>query len=240
MRKLALLGAFVVAIVAIAAPASATPPDPESDLVDGHKIWICHATRSLSNPYVKILIDVAAWSDAEDPDDPNDHGLHHTRTKEGVTWSDYALDDPADECVLDPPPPPPGLRCPSGDVVDQVIYFDGSKLVDNDPLQTVSVTVEAGTYGVILGSSDDPRGPNVQPNEQWRANFDGEVTGFSADLPDTGVAEENSTYVGSIELTSSVDEVTAEHWEYVNGPAPTANSVVPEYICLTERNGVRG
>ncbi|MGI9608674.1 MAG: hypothetical protein ACR2NL_00115, partial [Acidimicrobiia bacterium] len=100
MKRMALVAALAMAITAIAAPAMATKPDDSSGLEDGHKITICHATRSLSNPYVKITIDIAAW-DIEDPDS-NDHGPeHHKRTKDGVTWADYALENPEDECVLD-------------------------------------------------------------------------------------------------------------------------------------------
>ncbi len=112
-------------LAARAAPAAATKPDQGTDLVDGHKITICHATRSLSNPYVVITIDLAAWNN---PDDPNYHGDNHTRTKDGVTWSDYVLAEGA-ECELPPPPP-------SCDNADFIVEFSGAKLVRNDSSQT--------------------------------------------------------------------------------------------------------
>ena len=106
-KRVGLALSLALLIGAISAPASATQPGTDPDLVDGHKIWICHATRSLSNPYVKILIDIAAW-DIENPDS-NDHGpLHHLRTKGGITWGDYALESADDTCSLPPPPDEPG------------------------------------------------------------------------------------------------------------------------------------
>jgi len=99
MRKLGLLTIVGCLVAVFAFPAFATKPDAESGLESGHKITICHATRSLSNPYVEITIDIAAW-DVADPDN-NDHGpVHHERTKDGITWGDYVLDDPTSECSL--------------------------------------------------------------------------------------------------------------------------------------------
>ena len=101
-RLLIALAAITALVAALAVPAGATKPDPGSGLEDGHKITICHATRSLSNPYVEITIDIAAWND---PSDDKNHGDHHTRTKDGVTWHDEILTD--GECPAVPPPPPP-------------------------------------------------------------------------------------------------------------------------------------
>ena len=62
------------------------------------KIFICHVTNSLSNPWSLIEIDVSAW----DPtgQDQNSHGPHHTSTKGNppITWSDYGPVDPAVGC----------------------------------------------------------------------------------------------------------------------------------------------
>jgi len=105
-RKLGLVAAVAMSVALVALPASATKPDPGSDLVLGHKIWVCHATSSLSNPYVKILIDQAAWN-AADAGKGHSPQLHE-RNKKGVTWADYALDDPSEQCVIgngDPQPP---------------------------------------------------------------------------------------------------------------------------------------
>ncbi len=95
MRKLGFIVTVMALIGGLAIPALATNSVPDS----GHKITICHATRSLANPYVKLTIDVAAWT-IDDPD-VSDHGPHHTRVKDGVTWSDYVLGDPTAECSLD-------------------------------------------------------------------------------------------------------------------------------------------
>jgi hypothetical protein len=66
--------------------------------VDDHQITIRHATRSLSNPFAEITIDVAAWND---PSDPDHDALHHTRTKNGTTGWDYVWDE-GQECTLPP------------------------------------------------------------------------------------------------------------------------------------------
>ena len=232
MRKLALVAALVLATVSIAIPASATKPDSGSDLVSGHKIWICHATRSLSNPYVKILIDIAAW-DIADPDS-NDHGpKHHERTKQGVTWGDYALNKPTDDCKI----PTTGLQCPDrvGHLVDYVIYFDGTKLRTGEVSQTVDAAVAAGTYAITLGSSDLRPKTQNQDNEQWRAIFGGVATTFSADLDDTGLIASNSTNVGTRTIPA-VKTVTAQHWS-VAMTSYSADSVIPVYACLDRQEG---
>ncbi len=224
----------------IASPALATKPDPNSDLVSGHKIWICHTTRSLSNPYVKILIDIAAW-DVEDPDS-NDHGPeHHLREKNGVVWGDYALENPDDECTLDvPPPPPPSLECPDGTEADYVVTFPGNKLVPQFPTQTVAIDIPAGEYDVTLISGDYNRGrsrdggPLVQTNESWRL-LASSPSEYSDDLVDTvedisGVATSGLSLV----FASAVTSVTAEHYSVQNSEDRSSpNSVVPEYACLT-------
>ncbi len=99
MKRVIMAGLLAVGLmVAVVGVAGAT----ESP-VDDHKITICHATASLSNPYVEITIDLSAWND---PTDPKHHGDHHTRTKRGVTWSDYVLEE-GQECSLNPPSDPP-------------------------------------------------------------------------------------------------------------------------------------
>ncbi|HWB88703.1 MAG TPA: hypothetical protein VG872_05775 [Acidimicrobiia bacterium] len=100
MRRTGIVVILGMLAMALAFPAFATKPDDSSGLESGHKITICHATRSLANPYVEITIDIAAW-DIADPDS-NDHGpQHHLRSKDGITWGDYALAGPDDECTLD-------------------------------------------------------------------------------------------------------------------------------------------
>jgi hypothetical protein len=228
-------------IGAIAAPASATKPGTDPDLVNGHKIWICHATSSLSNPYVKILIDIAAW-DIENPDS-NDHGpLHHLRSKGGITWGDYALESADDTCSL-PPPPDEGEICPATGVeADFIVYFYGVKLrsVEVRPdlsVQTVAADIPAGTYDATLVSGDHDRGGRngvlpYQPNERWRL-AGSSPSGFSTDLPDVGDPITGFATSGlSVTFNSDVTSVTAQHWSVVY-PDGYDSSVIPEYVCLT-------
>lgn len=240
MRKLALFASLVLLVVAIAAPASATKPGTDAELEDGHKIWICHATRSLDNPYVKILIDIAAW-DVEDPDS-NDHGPdHHAREKQGVMWADYALDHPDDECGIDEPPPSgPVCEWARGEPeVDYVVEFPGTKLWTGALTESMAagLDIKAGTYDVILISSDIDRGedggsPLVQLNEQWRLLGDTN-SGYADDLPDTVEdIEDVATYGLSVTFNSAITSLTAEHWS-VAQTSLTADSVVPQAACLT-------
>lgn len=240
-RRIGLILALAMIVGAFAAPASATKPDPDSDLVSGHKIWICHATRSLSNPYVKILIDIAAW-DIADPDS-NDHGPeHHLREKNGVIWGDYALVNADDECSLDIPPPPeepPPMECPDGTLVDYVVTFPGRKLVPPYPTQTVSIDIPAGVYAVTLISGDYNRGTDrdgnafYQPHESWRL-LGSTPSGYSDDLVDGTVNVSGEVTSGlSVVFDEDVTSVTAEHYSVGTGDRGS-NSVVPEYACLTE------
>ncbi len=239
-RRIGLVLALAMIVGAFAVPASATKPDPNSDLVAGHKVWICHATRSLSNPYVKILIDIAAW-DIEDPDS-NDHGPeHHLREKNGVIWGDYALVNADDECSLEippPPPPPPTGECPDGTLVDYVVTFPGRKLVPPNPIQTVSIAIPSGQYDVTLISGDYNRGTDhdgnalVQPNERWRL-LGSTPSGYSNDIPDGTVNVSGLVTSGlTVIFNGPVTSVTAEHYSVGTGDKGS-NSVVPEYACLT-------
>ncbi len=239
-RRIGVVLALALVAGVFAAPAYATKPDPATDLVSGHKVWICHATRSLSNPYVKILIDIAAW-DIESPDS-NDHGPeHHLREKDGIVWGDYALVNPDDECSLDipppPPPPPPGV-CPNDSYADYVVTFGGFKLVPSHPLQTVMIDIPAGAYYVTLISGDYARGsdhdgnPLFQPNERWRL-LGSTPSGYSNDLPDTVADITGQVTSGlTVMFDGAVTSVTAEHYSVGTGDT-RANSVVPEYACLT-------
>ena len=230
-------------LVAMVAPAAATKPDTGTDLVDGHKVTICHATSSVSNPYVEITIDVAAWND---PDDDKNHGDHHTRTKDGVTWKDYILLD-GQECAI-------ALTCADPDAI--TILFDGDKLVGPHPNPlavnqfedgTSSVIVPAGVYDVLLGSSDTRKdNTEQQDNERWLANFDNGATtfstGYSDDLPDedSDLTPFVETNVGPYFFSAGTFTVEAEHWSVANPPpgetlAP--NSVIPEYVCLLPHIG---
>jgi hypothetical protein len=234
-RRIGLVLALAMVVGVFAAPASAKKPDPDADLVSGHKVWICHATRSLSNPYVKILIDIAAW-DIEDPDS-NDHGPeHHLREKDGIVWGDYALVNPDDECSLDIPPPPEPGACPDGS--DYEVTFGGSKLVPSHPVQTVTIDIPAGAYDVTLISGDYNRGSDhdgnalFQPNERWRL-LGSTPSGYTNDLPDTVDDITGKVTSGlTVVFDSAVTSVTAEHYSVGTGDIH-ANSVVPEHACLT-------
>jgi hypothetical protein len=220
-------------LVAMAAPAVASrAPAPGADPADGHTITICHATRSLSNPYVEITIDVAAWND---PSDPNHHGDNHTRTKNGVTWKDYILAD-GQECTL---PPPPQV-CPfAGTAADFVIDFGGvTKLyTTGDTTKTVAVAIPAGTYDVTLISGDYDRndGPiafPVQPNERWRL-LGTTPSGYSNDLPDSPDPIVGQVTTGlQVSFGTDITSATAQHWSAGTGDTSNQNSVVPEFACL--------
>ena len=230
------VAAMLLAAMAVPAGASKAPA-AGADPADGHKITICHATRSLSNPYVEITIDVAAWND---PDDDKNHGDHHTRTKDGVTWSDYILEE-GDECGIDAP-----LYC-DGQVVDFKVPFSGDKLVSfltppswgYDHSETVDVNIPVGTYDLILGSSDD-RGTNlseVQDNERWRAVFsDGSMSLYSPDLLDHVPSPFVVSWGGTVEFRHKVGSVTANHFD-VDDVSTTFDSVIPEFVCLIEKTG---
>ena len=224
--------ALMLFVASVGVAGATKPPADGADPADGHKITICHATSSLSNPDVEITIDVAAWND---PRDPKHHGDHHTSTKDGVTWSDYVLEE-GGECAIDepPPPPPPPTSCDLDS--DIVIDFSGDKLIASDGhrTQTISgLSIPAGLYAVVLGSSDDPH-DLPQQNEQWRALFGGSTySNYAPDLPDgwpAGVLQE--TYVGDVFLGSAVDTIVAEHWS-VAQTSLSADSVIPECIGLT-------
>jgi hypothetical protein len=51
MKRLAALGASAVVVVAMAAPATAKQD----------KVWVCHATPSVSNPWVLVHVSTSAW-----------------------------------------------------------------------------------------------------------------------------------------------------------------------------------
>jgi hypothetical protein len=256
MNRILVLFAGVVALIAaLAVPAAATrPPAPGADPAEGHKITICHATRSLSNPYVEVEIDVAAWND---PSDPRHHGDHHTRTKDGITWKDYVLTE--GECSLPTTTTssttttttqPPRGSC-AGVEADHVFTFSEFKLynVTGHVTTTFAVDIDPGTYTVVLGSWDgDHGGPTGdqynQLNERWRANFgSGVITGFTDDLGDTEGAlpgDAVATDVGNVTIGSPVTILTAEHWSIAN-PTPLGlendlswrNSVIPSCVGLT-------
>jgi hypothetical protein len=232
-RGITLLAIAAMLLAAMAAPAAATKaPADGADPAEGHKVTICHATRSLSNPYVVITIDVAAWNN---PDDPNHHGDNHTRTKNGITWKDYILLD-GQECTLPPPPPPPE----SCDDADFIVEFSGAKLVSTASSQTnltetvLGLNIPAGTYVLLLGSSDFRDTFWVQNNEQWRAVFsDSSTSLYADDLPDGPSNPSLESSGGTVTFGETITSVTAEHWDVAN-TSNSPDSVVPDYVCLFE------
>jgi hypothetical protein len=138
---------------------------------------------------------------------------------------------------VDPAPP---LMCPSGDRVDVIVEFPGPRQLIAKRTIEISVghMVPAGTYRVILGTSDVGRGRAAQDHEQWRVRFGVVVTGFSEDLPDVPLEDVLShvTYLsGTVNVPAGVTEVVAQHWSIEPGNVDTTNyhnSVTPDYVCL--------
>lgn len=241
-RRVVLTVVMVLALFAtMTGAASATkPPADGADPADGHKITICHATNSLTNPYVVIEIDVASWND---PSDPKHHGDHHTSTKGGFTWSDDLWDE-KEGCPPVGPPDPEKAYC-GGTEVDIVVDFDGRKLLSNEYLGTPRLTltesnldIPAGTYSVVLGSSDNPHDPPAQDHEQWRAVFGRTIySEYSEDLPDDGTYTPGlvrTSSGGIVQLLTNVTSITAEHWD-VDQRSTTPDSVVPVCVGLIEK-----
>lgn len=223
MKRTIIVFAMVVGLIAaLAAPASATKPGTDEDLIDGHKILICHATRSLSNPYVVIEIDIAAWND---PSDDKNHGDHHTSTKDGITWSDKLANE--DGTCGDVPEPPPEY-C-NGLEAEQVILFDRfMQNVDGQRKADVGVDIAAGRYEVILGSYDPNHDPETtdgfrQLDERWRVVFNGDTSGWSDDL-DPGT-KSDAWNVGTVSI-SDTTTVELQHWNLVNTEPTVADDAV--------------
>ena len=66
--------------------ALATQPGSSPDLEDGHKITICHATNSETNPYVVITIDIAAWNDEGGQGHSSEHHVNGNTGDHDVVW----------------------------------------------------------------------------------------------------------------------------------------------------------
>jgi hypothetical protein len=90
-----------VMVLGVMAPAMATKPGTSDEAtVAGHKVTICHATNSASNPFVVITIDVAAW---EPGAEFVRHGAeHHQNSKTGHVDAVYDEETGCDE-VTEPP-----------------------------------------------------------------------------------------------------------------------------------------
>ncbi|MDP9494312.1 MAG: hypothetical protein M3P87_03640 [Actinomycetota bacterium] len=98
-RKIAFATTTVVLVLSIMAPALATKPGTNPDLIDGHKITICHVTNSATNPYVVITIDIAAWDNEGDERHSPDHHVNRKTGQHDQVW------DPVTETCVDETPP---------------------------------------------------------------------------------------------------------------------------------------
>ncbi len=85
MRRILAIGGAIALTAAVAVPAVASQPD-----IDGsHKAYVCHATSSVTNPYVLIEVDVAAAGGPDAVMAHLDHAMNDVRTKGIYSWSDF-------------------------------------------------------------------------------------------------------------------------------------------------------
>jgi hypothetical protein len=94
-----LLAAISLAVLGVMGPALATKPGTDPDLIDGHKITICHVTDSATNPYVVITIDISAWHDDGNKGHSPEHHFNHKTGQHDQVW-----DELAEACVDETPP----------------------------------------------------------------------------------------------------------------------------------------
>lgn len=77
-RLITLLTTISLLLLSVMGPALATKPASDTD---DHKVTICHATNSATNPYVVITIDIAAWH--EEGGEVGHSPDHHVNQKTG-------------------------------------------------------------------------------------------------------------------------------------------------------------
>lgn len=80
LKQLLVLVAAVLAFSATLLPAHATQPDEDGN----HKVWLCHATSSETNPFVLVNIDVKGWE--------RGHHAQHLLDFELVNVADPTID----------------------------------------------------------------------------------------------------------------------------------------------------
>jgi hypothetical protein len=85
-RLITLVTAVSLLTLSVMGPALATQPGSSPDLEDGHKITICHATNSETNPYVVITIDIAAWNDEGGEGHSPEHHVNRKTGDHDVVW----------------------------------------------------------------------------------------------------------------------------------------------------------
>ncbi|MEX0667504.1 MAG: hypothetical protein WD313_04175 [Acidimicrobiia bacterium] len=95
MRRLTFLLLASLLVLGVTQTALATKPGSVPGAIDGHKITICHATNSASNPYVVITIDVAAWNPGDDHGhSPDNHVNSKTGDRDKVWNETTGCDEP--------------------------------------------------------------------------------------------------------------------------------------------------
>jgi ABC-type sugar transport system substrate-binding protein len=105
MKRRLIIAASMAAllVLTVMGPVLATKPGTDPDLIDGHKITICHVTNSAQNPFVVITIDIAAWQNEGDEGHSPDHHINKKTGQQDAVW-----DEATGTCVEGPPPEPPG------------------------------------------------------------------------------------------------------------------------------------
>ncbi len=98
-RLITLVATISLAVLGLMAPALATKPGTNPELIDGHKITICHVTNSDTNPYVVITIDISAWHDEGNQGHSPEHHVNHKTGQHDQLW-----DAATWTCVDETPP----------------------------------------------------------------------------------------------------------------------------------------
>jgi hypothetical protein len=90
MRRLIAIAGAIALAAAVAAPAAATP-------ADDHKDVVCHATSSLVNPYVVIVVDTASAKGQKNLEAHMEH-QENSNKKHGhadliFSWDEWVAND---------------------------------------------------------------------------------------------------------------------------------------------------
>jgi hypothetical protein len=149
-----------------------------------------------------------------------------------LVLSDFTCDDPPDTCAE----------------ADIAVSFPTDQKLGNEAqhgsvtyTQTVNVSIDPGTYYMVLGSSDSPHGHVGQNHEQWRAVFDSnpvEMSSFTNDLPEGTYTAGTVVYyvLGQVTFDTAVTQVTAEHWALTQLGSTTPDSLQAVCAGLTAVN----
>lgn len=243
-RTMLLVAAMAALFAAIAVPAAARPPAAFDGGED--KVTICHATNSLTNPYVVITIDAAAWNDP-DFNGPK-HGVNlHAREKDGYTWTDFlfpvGVEPILENCPLPTPPtePPPTTSSTTttttiaptfvcnGRTFQYGAFFPQDQLFEGNPgVRTLDAltfdAIPGGTYSVTLFSWDSSH-PDKDPgqlHEQWAADFN----------DDTPVSE--LLLSGDLAYNKGIGAADAQSWDVGEVTIPDTNSITATHRSLVE------